>query len=93
MLKANRDVSTDLAIPEERASIIQAMDEHWLSDKFVVWILKDVMLNSVTANPKTGEYYTDYGTIHQAIKTWHKMKTGAPDMQIQIANIFPTNAL
>lgn len=74
-------------IPE--AGIVKAFEDAWLTDEYAAKEMKDIIDNAVTANPKTGEYYTDFNTKLSALRAWHKMKTGAPDVSVQIANIFP----
>ncbi len=73
----------------ERKALSRVIDEAGMTDPEVVVILKDIMLNAYTANPKTGDYYPDFSTRLQAIRAWHKFKSGNPDVQVQIANIFP----
>lgn len=73
----------------ERKALSKTIDEAGLTDDVVVDVLKEIMEDAITANPKTGEYFPDYSTRLQAVKTWHKFKSGSPDVQIQIANVFP----
>lgn len=81
--------NNQVANTSDKSEIIQAFEEVWLSDKYLATVLKDIIDNAITANPKTGEYYEDYSTKLSAIRAYHKMKTWAPDVSIQIANIFP----
>ena len=73
----------------ERQALSKTIDESGMTDRVVVETLKEIMNDAVTANPKTGEYYPDYSTRLQAVKAWHKFKSGSPDVSIQIANVFP----
>lgn len=68
----------------------QAFANHGLTDDYVAWVLKHIMENAVTANPKTGELIEDFGVKLQAAKAYLKETSDKPDFQIQIANVFPT---
>lgn len=74
---------------EERKVLSRVMEDAGLTDEAITAVLKDIIYNAVAPNPKTGEYYEDFSTRLSAIKTWQKFKSGNPDVQIQIANVFP----
>ena len=74
---------------QERRALSRVIEDSGMTDEAVIDVLKEIMYDAITANPKTGEYFPDYSTRLQAVKTWQKFKSGNPDVQIQIANVFP----
>lgn len=76
----------------KKDSIVVAMEEHGITDDYIAETMKDIMDNAVTANPKTGDLLVDYWVRLQAVRAWHKITSGKPDISIQIANVFPTGA-
>ena len=74
----------------KKDSIVIAMEDAGITDEYVAETIKDIMDNAVTANPKTGDLIVDYWVKLQAVKAWHKITSGKPDISIQIANVFPT---
>ena len=76
----------------KKDSIVVAMEEHGITDDYIAGTMKDIMDNAVTANPKTGDLLVDYGVRLQAVRAWHKITSGKPDISIQIANVFPTGS-
>lgn len=74
----------------KKGSIVIAMEDAGITDEYVAETMKDIMDNAVTANPKTGDLIVDYWVKLQAVKAWHKITSGKPDISIQIANVFPT---
>lgn len=82
-LMNKEDVSTD--------KLIQAFEDEWINETLIASILSNILLNAEKAHPK---WWTieDFETKLSAVKTWHKIKTNQPDMQVNIANIFPTNS-
>lgn len=76
----------------KKDSIVIAMEDQGISDDYIAETMKDIMDNAVMANPKTWELITDYWVRLQAVKAWHKITSGKPDISIQIANVFPTGS-
>lgn len=76
----------------KKDSIVIAMEDAGINDEYIAETMKDIMDNAVTANPKTGDLLVDYWVRLQAVKAWHKITSGKPDISIQIANVFPTGS-
>lgn len=66
-------------------------DEKNLDDQSLVSMLKDILDNAYTANPKTGEMMEDFKTKLDAIKYIMKLKWfGWKDAQF-VVNLFNSN--
>lgn len=75
---------------QERLSLVAEMEKVGITEEFIAKNLMHIMKNAEASTPK-GEIIEDYATKLAAIKVWHKMKSSVPDVQVNIANIFPSD--
>jgi len=92
LIPASDSKSAPIAVKErERLSLIAELEAVGITEAFIAKNLLHIMSNAEASTPK-GEIIEDYATKLAAIKVWHKMKASVPDVQVNIANIFPSNA-
>ena len=81
---------TQISVPEdktEKNKLIQVFEEHWITDNYLVSVLKHIIEDAEIVTPK-GEHYEDCNTKLQAVKEILKIKRNTPDFQINIQQIF-----
>ena len=76
---------------QERQNLVREMENVGIDEAYIAKNLKHIMENAECSTPK-GQIVEDYATKLGAIKVWHKMKSSVPDVQVNIANIFPTDS-
>lgn len=80
-----------VAKERERQSLITEFEKVGIDERFIAQQLRHVIDNAECSTPK-GEIIEDYATKLSAIKAWHKMRSATPDVQVNIANVFPGNS-
>jgi len=74
---------------DQRDKMLVALDEQWLDEEFMAKTVKYIIEHAVTATHKW-DIIEDFVTKTSALKLLHKMRSSAPDVAIQINNVFPT---
>lgn len=74
---------------EQRDAMLVALDEYWLDEQYMAKTIKYIIDHAVTATHKW-DIIEDFVTKTSALKLLHKMRSSAPDVAIQINNVFPT---
>lgn len=87
----NQGASPTIAKERERQSLIAEFEKVGIDEAFVAGQLRHIIDNAECSTPK-GDIIEDYSTKLMAIKAWHKMKSSTPDVQVNIANVFPGNS-
>jgi hypothetical protein len=86
IIEAAAPVATDAA--RERKDLVKAMEREGIDEAFVAKTLAHVIKDAMCSTP-TGDMVEDFGTKLAGLKLWHKMKSGQPDVQVNVAQFFP----
>jgi hypothetical protein len=77
---------------QERRDLVAAMEKEGIDEGFVAKTLAHIINRAECSTPK-GDLVEDFATKLAGLKLWHKMKSGQPDVQVNVANFFPKSGI